>query len=76
MGLGNGGPCDSAHMPYLRAIWSAPLDPRPLLTYADWLETIGLAGAAAHYRAKAAAVASGRLQPDYDARSWLDDYWD
>jgi hypothetical protein len=71
-GLANSGD----HMPYLRAIWAAPLDPRPLRKYADWLETNCFGDAAVHYRQKAADVESGRVRPDYAAPSWLDEYWD
>jgi hypothetical protein len=64
------------HMPYLRAIWASSLDPLPLLKYAQWLETVGLAGAATYYREKADDVASGRLRPDYPNRSELLDWLD
>ena len=70
------GPGGDAHMPYLRAIWAAPLDAAPLRRYADWLAAAGLGGTAAYYRRKAADVTSGRLRPDYQAPSWLDEHWD
>jgi uncharacterized protein (TIGR02996 family) len=65
----------SQHMPYLQAIWRAPLEAFPLLRYADWLETVGHGAAAAYYRVIAEEVAWGRVRPDYTARSWVDD-WD
>jgi hypothetical protein len=64
------------HMPYLQTIWAAPLDPVPLRQYADWLDTVGHRGAAVYYRQKAADVASGRVQPEYPDRGWLDENWD
>jgi uncharacterized protein (TIGR02996 family) len=63
-------------MPYLRAIWDSPLSPQPLLWYADWLEAIGLSGAAAYYRRKAGDVANGRAEPEYPDHGWLDEDWD
>jgi hypothetical protein len=61
-------------MPYLQAIWAAPADPLPLIRYADWLESVGLIGAAMQYRTTAVEVASGRLRPDYGAKSEYEDY--
>jgi hypothetical protein len=65
------------HMPFLRAIWAAPLSPRPLLQYADWFALVGLMEAAKRYVQKAADVANGRLAPEYPDRSeWIDENMD
>lgn len=64
------------HMPFLRTIWAEPLNPQPLVRYADWLDSIGLGGAAAYYRRKAADVVTGRSEPEFPERpDWLMD-WD
>jgi uncharacterized protein (TIGR02996 family) len=62
-------PSGNDHMPFLRAIWAAPLNPQPLIKYADWLADIGLSGAAAYYHQKALDVAIGRQRPEYPDRS-------
>ncbi|HEX4591731.1 MAG TPA: hypothetical protein VH120_17470, partial [Gemmataceae bacterium] len=68
-------PDGAAHMPFLHAIWAAPLNSQPLIAYADWLESVGSSGAAKMYRQTADGVASERLRPDHNAPSRLNEYW-
>ena len=68
---GYGVPGGGDHMPYLQAIWAAPLDAGPLVRYAEWLRSVGFTTTAAYYLQRADDVSGGRLRPEYPDRSPL-----